>query len=276
MTIKTAAELAIAATNVAKNHRTLYVMGCYGAPMNASNRDYYSGNHEYNRKPERTALIKAASSETFGFDCSGLVKSLLWGWSGDKNHKRGGSAYGSNGVPDKSANQLITLCEDVSTDFSRLEVGELLWMDGHVGIYIGSGQAVESTPAWKNGVQVTDVGNVKSGTGHRWTKHGRLPWVEYTGATEPTKPQEVTTPSTSEKEEGVEVRVTTLKKGAKGSQVKALQAILLGYGYDIGRTGIDGDFGPATESAVRKYQSRNDLTLDGIVGPATWRHLLGV
>lgn len=274
MAIKTAAELAIAAKHIAQEHKTLYVMGCYGAPMNPANREYYAGNHEYNRKTERAVMIKSATAETFGFDCSGLIKGLLWGWSGSKDHKRGGASYGSNGVPDKSANQLIQLCEDVSTDFSRISVGELLWMDGHVGIYIGAGQAVEATPAWKNGVQITTVRNVMSGTGHRWTKHGKLPWLDYSDRLEPV--QEAAKPATSDKKEGMEVRVVTLKRGAEGGQVEALQALLIGYGYDCGRTGIDGSFGPATETAVRKYQSRNGLSTDGIVGPSTWGKLLGL
>ena len=71
------------------------------------------------------------------------------------------------------------------------------------------------------------------------------------------------------------MKVSVLKKGAKGAQVKALQALLIGYGYDVGRSGVDGSFGAATDSAVRQYQSRNGLTTDGSVGPATWAKLLG-
>ena len=90
------------------------------------------------------------------------------------------------------------------------------------------------------------------------------------------EPPQTSTAPTSDAGEVVEVRIPALKKGAKGGQVRALQALLTGYGYDIGRTGVDGDFGPATDSAVRKYQSRNGLETDGSVGPATWKKLLGV
>lgn len=65
--------------NIAKNYKTLYVMGCFGAPMTAYNKKRYTQNNEYNRRPERTAMINAASADTFGFDCGCLIKGVLWG-----------------------------------------------------------------------------------------------------------------------------------------------------------------------------------------------------
>ena len=97
----------------------------------------------------------------------------------------------------------------------------------------------------------------------------------FTELTSEAKP-EPSAPSTSNTGEVVEVQIPVLKRGSKGGPVKALQAFLRGLGYDLGRTGIDGDFGPVTESCVRRYQSRNNLETDGSVGPATWRNLLGV
>ena len=193
MAIKTASELVAKCKEVAQNYKTLYVMGCFGAPMTESNKERYSRNHSYNRQTVRTVMIKSATADTFGFDCCGLIKGVLWGWNGNKSKTYGGASYATNGVPDISADQLITKCKDVSTDFSKITVGELLWMSGHVGIYIGNGQAVECTPSWKNGVQITNVQNIKAGTGRKWTKHGKLPYVTYETETANT-PKEDTPP----------------------------------------------------------------------------------
>jgi hypothetical protein len=46
------------------------------------------------------------------------------------------------------------------------------------------------------------------------------------------------------------------------------QRLLRELGYDVGP--IDGAFGPQTETAVRAFQERNRLAVDGIVGPQTW------
>ncbi|MCA0170441.1 peptidoglycan-binding protein [Bacillus sp. RAR_GA_16] len=62
-----------------------------------------------------------------------------------------------------------------------------------------------------------------------------------------------------------------LKKGSTGSLVKELQSKLKAIGLYSGP--LDGDFGNGTERAVRNFQSRNKLTVDGIVGPATWEKL---
>lgn len=182
MNIKTNLELAAACKNVAKNYKTLYVMGCFGAPMTSDNKTRYTNNHSYNKKATRTKKIKAASADTFGFDCVNLIKGLLWGWDGDKGHTYGGARYKTNGVPDISADQMIQVCKGVTTDFTTIEVGEAVWLPGHIGVYIGNGLAVECSPKWADSVQITAVGNVPHPSGYNvrtWTKHGKLPYISY-------------------------------------------------------------------------------------------------
>ena len=180
--IKTGKELAEACVSAAKNHKTLYIKGCFGSPMTEVNKSRYQKNNVYNAKAARKAKIQAATADTFGFDCVCLIKGLLWGWRGDTSRTYGGAVYASNGVPDIGTEQIIKKCHGVSTDFTDIAVGELLWKTGHVGIYIGDGLAVECTPSWADGVQVTAVANLGQKAGYqsrKWTKHGRLPYVSY-------------------------------------------------------------------------------------------------
>lgn len=274
--IKTAVELAEACENVAKNHKTLYVMGCFGSPLTGANVSRYCNNHRYNKQAHRTAMIKARANQNppyFGFDCVCLIKGLLWGWSGDQAEIYGGATYASNGVPDIDANSMIRACSNVSTDFSNIQIGEVVWMQDHIGVYIGNGLAVECTPSWGNGVQITSCNTAKQGIHRRnWTKHGKLPYVEY--SVESVEKPETTKNSESEV---CIVEVKQLKKGSKGEPVKALQRMLWAMGYELGNNNpIDGDFGSKTDGAVRAYQRNKGLTVDGVVGPKTWAKLLGV
>ena len=59
----------------------------------------------------------------------------------------------------------------------------------------------------------------------------------------------------------------TLKKGAKGEDVKKLQSALAGKGFSPGA--IDGDFGNATLAALIAFQKSSSLLADGIAGPKT-------
>lgn len=240
-------ELAAKLINVAKNYKTLYVMGCFGAPMTASNKKRYTQNHSYNRQPERTAMINAASADTFGFDCVCLIKGLLWGWNGNKNAVYGGATYTSNGVPDIGADQMIKVCKNVTTDFSKIEVGEAVWLEGHIGVYVGDGLAVECTPRWANKVQLTACNRNVSGYNRRnWTKHGKLPYVEYVA--------DATTPPV----ETTEIRGIDVSKWQGEIDWKKVKAagikfamIRLGYGSSKGDAcGLDGYFEKNVKNAI--------------------------
>lgn len=70
----------------------------------------------------------------------------------------------------------------------------------------------------------------------------------------------------------VDVSLPMLRKGADGTQVSALQA-LLNVKAGAGLT-VDGDFGPATDGALRSWQAGAGLQSDGICGAASWKALL--
>lgn len=59
------------------------------------------------------------------------------------------------------------------------------------------------------------------------------------------------------------LKYPTLKRGSKGADVRKLQATL--------KIKVDGDYGPATEAAVRAAQKAHQIIADGICGPYTWR-----
>lgn len=63
------------------------------------------------------------------------------------------------------------------------------------------------------------------------------------------------------------------EEGDQGQEIALIQQRLASMGYDVGEA--DGDFGPATEKAVRSFQKDKGLTPDGVVGPSTYRSLLG-
>ena len=183
--VLTNTELVAKLKNVVDNYKTIYVLGCFGAPMTKANIQRYINNYSYNNRK----CVLNATPDMFGFDCVNVIKGAgFWGWNGNANDIYGGAKYCANGVPDIGADAMITYCSGVSTDFSKIEIGEAVWLKGHIGIYIGDGLAIECTPKWKNCVQITAVGNIGAKAGYNtrtWTKHGKLPWVDYSPVLKP-------------------------------------------------------------------------------------------
>lgn len=62
------------------------------------------------------------------------------------------------------------------------------------------------------------------------------------------------------------------RTGDQGTQVAEIQGELANLGYDVV---ADGDFGPATQEAVKEFQTSTGITADGLVGPQTYQALMG-
>lgn len=258
----------------AEKYKTVYVQGAFGAPFVTKPWDNVSRytvdtKNAYNLKHAKD-IQKVADKGYFAFDCVCLIKGILWGWSGNANARYGGAAYQSNNVPDVGTEGIINKCSGVSTTFTNLVPGELLWKSGHVGAYIGDGLAVECTPSYKGGVQITAVKNMGTKAGYyatTWTKHGKLPYVDYTDQTVTAPKPTASTTST------VKVSLPIIKQGTKTNAVKAMQT-LLNLRINAGLA-VDGSCGAASTAAIKKFQSANGLTADGSCGAATWAKLIG-
>jgi hypothetical protein len=242
--------------NIATTKKTVYAWGMFGSPITSSivtgKAKQYPSWYTDAKINGIFAPLYGRTPTAWGFDCIGLIKGVLWGWD------NGGAKYGSNGVPDVTADSMIYKCLDVSTDFSSIAIGEFLWMKGHCGIYIGDGLAVESAPKWENGVQITACNQSIKGFNTRyWTSHGKLPYVTYGDRKEVSGT--------------VSIEMTVLRKGSKGKQVETLQRLLNAFGSNLG---VDGDFGSKTDGALRSYQKANKLEVDGICGGKSWNSLL--
>ena len=120
----------------------------------------------------------------------------------------------------------------------------------HTGLHVGGGQIIHCS------------GEVKRDTvgGSRSWSHYAIPKGLYTD-------EEI-----KKAHEGRPI-MRTLKKGASGADVEALQDMLIavGYGYIVGKA--DGIYGDKTVAAVKAFQQNNGLTVDGIAGPATQTRL---
>ena len=130
----------------------------------------------------------------------------------------------------------------------------------HVGLYIGDGKVIEAHGT-QAGVCVANI------TENRWKWFGLLKNVSYPSSDAPVSPPK------EENDKMPSDNLPTLKRGVTGEYVTLLQTKLLQKGYDLGKYGVDGDFGAVTQTAVKQFQKDHGLAADGIVGKATWSAL---
>jgi len=106
-------------------------------------------------------------------DCIGLIKGYSW-----YDPETGSINYGSNGMPDVSADQIYAQASEKGSMASMPEIpGLILHAKGHVGIYIGGGYAIEAMGT-KYGVVKTRVAS------RNWTGWCKNPYINYVEETE--------------------------------------------------------------------------------------------
>ena len=224
--------------NIVNNYKTIYAYGTWGQVLNntiiTNKTKQYPSWYTTSRQNMLKNLI---GKGYFVFDCVGMIKAVLWGWNGS-NTTNGGAKYESNNVPDLSANGMINKCSNISTNFSKIEMGEVVWMDGHIGVYYKDNQVIECSPAFKNKVQISNLSQRK------WVKHGKLPYIKYT------------TSSSFLPARG------WFEKGDTGSNVVKITEWYANK--------VKGDlYGDYVQACVKVFQKQNGLEQDGCIGKIT-------
>ena len=125
---------------------------------------------------------------TISWDCWNLGKSIIWSGGSIVNNYSVGHYQSPNtscGLGDWDGETIIHMAPNCNGDFSNLVPGEWLYMQGHIGYYIGDGQVIECTKGW--GVNCVTQSQIDS-SGRRsrngvsngtWLLHGMVPWIDY-------------------------------------------------------------------------------------------------
>lgn len=144
-----------------------YVWGTFGNVLTESLLEYKVeqypdgvGDHE--------AFIRTHWLGGRATDCVGLIKGYGWLDSDTLTIK-----YGTNGMPDIGANSMyhnatVTGPIDTMPDTPGLAV----WMEGHIGVYIGNGEVIEASST-RRGVVKTQL------AGRGWTAWLEVPYISY-------------------------------------------------------------------------------------------------
>ena len=205
-------------------------------------------------------------SEQYGqrvHDCVGLIKGYMWSATPTANPKY-------NGAEDVSVSGLYSQCDLKGGIATMPDIpGVCVFMGslGHVGVYIGGGEVVEAR-GHAYGVVKTKL------LSRGWSFWGMPKWIEYSDM-----PQEAPKESKPQTKPDVKFNpspIRILRKGLKGNDVRRWQQLLLAAGFDLGRDGIDGEFGNSTHNATVAFQKSVREEPDGEVGVKTfaamWRN----
>lgn len=225
-----------------KNH-SIYIWGAQGQGYPTVNEAWIkskeSGLHQTNALKTYRAAVAAGYEKTLrAFDCSGLGAYWLYNLQGI--------------IPsDKNSNGLMGMCT--------------LIQQNHVkkGDFVFKRYTTGTKRAYHIGYVVDDDLNVIEARGRAygvvkrplskggWNEYGRPEFFK--AEIEKDEPEEI-------------IFKRLLRKGCKGDDVKYLQHLLNTYGDDLKE---DGDFGTKTYNAVKDFQRKNRLKVDGIAGKNT-------
>lgn len=187
--------------------------------------------------------------DTDVFDCAGFVLNEMQ-LAGVPLYGQGATTQWNTASNWAAKGEISTMPRDLVCAVYKHKDGKM----SHTGLSMGdgSGGVIHCSTTVKRGNAYTDT--------PKWT-HWGIPKGLYT---------------TDElRKAGINVQddcnIPTLRRGNQGDEVADLQMLLNSkFGYDLE---VDGNFGKATETAVKDFQKKHGLTADGVVGKKTWAAL---
>lgn len=237
--------------------KTKYAKGGFGqlltiaelARLSALYPDWYNKKCPYSGYTHLTwfgYLSLFCDGSWFIADCIGLIKGIRAGYRAD------GTVGNLTKAIDQTCRQMVAELENKTSDYKHAEADDMVWFSdySHAMIISERGKKdVESAPSLDGVKQVPLTHQPPERVGGA----GRLPWVDYNDV----------------KPEDDEVKYSDFqicRKGSRGDAVKTIQA-------NVG-VFVDGDFGANTDRAVREFQRKKGLVVDGIVGEKTWEAIV--
>lgn len=154
-------------------------------------------------------------------------------------------AFTANGFTD------VTAKVNRSTGAGLVRGDVLLNAARHTAMYCGNGMEVEASINEKGTAHGGKPGD-QTGKEFLIRSYRNYPWtniLRYTGGNSATATEK-----------------NFLEMGDWGTAVKTMQTMLIECGYSCGGAGADGEFGTGTDIAVRRFQMKNNLTVDGQYG----------
>lgn len=153
-----------------------YWYGCFGQissrSLYESKKKQYPAQYRWPCKDNQTGVCPAKQIGVKVFDCIGLIKSYLWTKNGKIDY---------NPEQDVSANGMLILCKNKGKIDTIPDIpGILVFMEGHVGVYIGSGYVIEAR-GHEYGVVKTKL------KARKWTNWGYCPYITYIDNKKPKK-----------------------------------------------------------------------------------------
>lgn len=145
-----------------------YVWGTFGWVLTPGMLEYKIQQYPDDFSAEKISFISSHWIGGRTTDCVGLIKGYGWLIPEDLSIQ-----YGSNGMPDAGANQMYYAAKESGPISTIPEIpGLAVWMDGHIGVYIGNGEVIEAMGT-QFGVCKTKL------AGKGWTHWLKIPYINY-------------------------------------------------------------------------------------------------